>query len=262
MKRIVTALIVDPSPLFREGLRRILGGASYRPVQTAASVDEVAAETLADPELSLCIVGMGTDREAALQAIHRVKGLNPSLPVVLLGPRCDNDFVVAALKAGAGGFLLKNVSCEALLKSLDLVVLGEVVVPAAFFHHQAIGELPQAAETTHMTDIEPPSAIEPATTAVAPATHRLSNRETTILRDLVQGASNKCIARRLEITEATVKVHIKGILRKIQAKNRTQAAIWAINHLVERRNSAQESDDISVGHRTRGLDGTVNGSLA
>ena len=70
---------------------------------------------------------------------------------------------------------------------------------------------------------------------MSPPAKGLSVRETVILRCLMDGDSNKIIARKFDITEATVKVHVKAILRKIQAKNRTQAAIWAASHLPSNR---------------------------
>jgi two-component system nitrate/nitrite response regulator NarL len=77
----------------------------------------------------------------------------------------------------------------------------------------------------------PTALIEPEPSAQdAEPSSNLSSRETAILNALVQGASNKIIAYRLSITEATVKVHVKAILRKIQVRNRTQAAIWALHH--------------------------------
>ena len=97
------------------------------------------------------------------------------------------------------------------VKSLDLVVLGEAVLPVSALDLCYLGG-------SYEFGVE----------------HRikgLSARETMILRCLMDGDSNKIIARKFDITEATVKVHVKAILRKIQAKNRTQAAIWAASHL-------------------------------
>jgi two-component system nitrate/nitrite response regulator NarL len=71
---------------------------------------------------------------------------------------------------------------------------------------------------------------------VDPGMHKFSNREAEILRCIMQGEPNKVIARKLEVTEATIKVHVKAILRKIGVGNRTQAAMWATEHLPRRRN--------------------------
>ncbi len=113
--------------------------------------------------------------------------------------------------AGAHGYLIKDISVEALLQSLLLVMLGEKVFPT----HLAtllVNGMPNTAPASIVTS------------------HGLTERECQVLRCLVQGDSNKMIANRLNITEATIKVHMKSLLRKINATNRTQAAIWALNN--------------------------------
>ena len=121
----------------------------------------------------------------------------------------DLQKVIAAFHAGADAYLMKSISCEVLLKTLDLVILGEPVYPAATL-----------------------SSLRGKSTLVDSKSSKiLSCRELAILRCLMDGSPNKVIARKLEIAKATVKVHIKTILRKIQAKNRTQAAIWGMSHL-------------------------------
>ena len=125
--------------------------------------------------------------------------------------------MLSAFQAGADGYLIKTISSDVLTASLDLVMLGEVVFPSAALNLG--GEADQPAEPVVNQDVN----------EVSP--RGLSVRETVILRCLMQGDSNKLIARRFDITEATVKVHVKAILRKIHAKNRTQAAIWAASNL-------------------------------
>jgi two-component system nitrate/nitrite response regulator NarL len=124
-----------------------------------------------------------------------------------------SDMTVEALReamsAGADGFLMKEVSPEALLQSLELVMLGEKVFPTNL-----------AAMLLDLT-----SAPTPLNSI-----RGLSSREREILQLLMTGASNKLIAIRLGIAEATVKVHLKTLLRKIDVNNRTQAAIWAMNN--------------------------------
>ena len=107
------------------------------------------------------------------------------------------------------GLLLKNQGAESLLKTVDLILLGQRLFPAA-----ALGATRTGAE-----DVLSPERCS--------TLRRLSERECQVLDQLAEGSSNKVIARRLGITEATVKVHVKAILRKINAKNRTQAALRA-----------------------------------
>jgi two-component system nitrate/nitrite response regulator NarL len=120
------------------------------------------------------------------------------------------------------------VACEVLVKYLDLVMLGEVVFPSAM----VLSSLPisgGASAIERASAAEVPESLQ-AISAGAPI-RTLSSREAEILHCLMQGAPNKIIARKLEVAEATVKVHIKAILRKIRVTNRTQAAMWAVAHL-------------------------------
>lgn len=114
--------------------------------------------------------------------------------------------------AGASGYLLENISRDTLGKSLTLVGAGGKVFP------------PELAP--YISNFAVKSA-EPANGATFPNELRLSGRELEILHCLTRGQSNKAIGQTLEIAEATVKVHVKRILRKIHASNRTQAALWA-----------------------------------
>ena len=124
------------------------------------------------------------------------------------------DVLRDAMTCGADGFLMKDVSPEALIQSLQLIMLGEKVFPTNL-----------AAMLLDMNST--PSPVN--------SLRGLSPREQEILQALVTGASNKLIANRLGITEATVKVHLSTLLRKIDVNNRTQAAIWAMNNGFHRR---------------------------
>jgi two-component system nitrate/nitrite response regulator NarL len=106
---------------------------------------------------------------------------------------------------------------------VELVMMGETVFPPAFLSFAL-------ADGHHESNRASSESSSGATLNAGTVDPRLSPRERTILRCLTEGDSNKCIARKIEIAEATVKVHIKAILRKIQVQNRTQAAIWGVNH--------------------------------
>ncbi|WP_181832707.1 helix-turn-helix domain-containing protein [Bosea caraganae] len=117
---------------------------------------------------------------------------------------------------------MKTINCSTLIKSLELVMLGESIFPSAILTRMA---------DEHGLDIEIEDEIAVEEPPILHSSRSLSAREMQILQCLVRGQSNKMIARNLDIVEATVKVHIKAILRKIHVQNRTQAAIWAVNRL-------------------------------
>jgi two-component system nitrate/nitrite response regulator NarL len=120
----------------------------------------------------------------------------------------------AAFAVGADGYLTRQLSYTHMMLMLELVAFGEKVVPKEFV-------------IDFMSHAPPAPQARPASEK---AGKDLSDRERSILRCLVDGAANKVIGRNLGITEATVKVHVKSILRKLNLTNRTQAAIWVVNN--------------------------------
>src|SRR5262249_8471445 len=133
--------------------------------------------------------------------------------IVVIGDGCDCATVRQALALGASGYLARQVSYEPLILMLELVSMGEKVLPTEFVE--------DFASNGHVTPITKWDDVK--------ARNNLSEREIGILRCLVEGDANKVIARKLGIAEATVKVHVKAILRKLHVLNRTQAAIWVVN---------------------------------
>ena len=134
--------------------------------------------------------------------------------------------LVSAFRAGANGYFADVMTCDVFIKSMELVMMGETIFPPAFLSFVLDpegGHLGEAAPR----DEKSQAILITTEDTLAP---QLSTREKSILRCLIEGDSNKCIARKIDIAEATVKVHVKAILRKIRVQNRTQAAIWGMNN--------------------------------
>ena len=198
-------ILIETNRLFREGLKHLLNGTRFE-VGAEFNTAELAleaGETGAAPDLVLS--GQPVRDEAELRAL---RDAFPTAWIVVLADDLSVDVLRAAMGGGADGFLSKSMSPEALIQSLQLVMLGEKVFPTNL-----------AAMLLDMTAAGPQHSVR-----------GLSPREQEILQALVTGASNKMIANKLGITEATVKVHLKTLLRKIDVHNRTQAAIWAMNN--------------------------------
>jgi two-component system nitrate/nitrite response regulator NarL len=240
MKRKVVTVVVEPKTLFREGLARLLSNTCYGPVRSISSIDDLVdgaplkgGEALFIIGSSACKEGAGGDR--ALSKLTQIKQLNPEARLIVLGDAFDARDVVAALRAGANGYILNTTRSEALIKSLDLVMFGNTVLPSEFSravreHQSASTEIAvSSAMPEFMLGADPMEMPRQFDLGIDP--RKLSSRETAILSCLTLGESNKSIARRVGITEATVKTHIKAILRKIRVRNRTQAALWALNNL-------------------------------
>ena len=129
-----------------------------------------------------------------------------------------------AFRAGAHGYFV-NVSCDAFIRSIELMAMGGTVFPPAFLSFAL--DIKSDRGTKAPLPDENERAIFVATEDTVA---QLSPREKSVLRCMIEGDSNKNIARKIDIADATVKVHVKAILRKLQVQNRTQAAIWAKNH--------------------------------
>ena len=149
--------------------------------------------------------------------MEQVREMQPDMKLVVLVDDLDRKLLADYFGAGVDGYLLKDVSTQALIASLNLVLTGERVFSS--------GLIPMVVEQA--TAAKPTENIGNSVDGV-----ELSERETEILRHLAVGEANKVIANQLNVAEATVKVHIKHILKKTAVQNRTQAAIWAINNRI------------------------------
>ncbi|WP_439497819.1 LuxR C-terminal-related transcriptional regulator [Bosea sp. (in: a-proteobacteria)] len=220
--RGIPTVLVEQSTLFREGLCKLLAKRGFLVIAMASSVDELDAATLPDVEAELIIVGAKDDDTWLEKNIRALRTRFPDTQIVVLADRYNPDQVHTAFRLSARGYLMKTISSSTLIKSLELVMLGESIFPSAILTRIV---------NDHGLDIEIADEIAAEIPPISHSSRTLSAREMQILQCLVRGQSNKMIARSLDIVEATVKVHIKAILRKIQVQNRTQAAIWAINRL-------------------------------
>jgi len=208
----VSVALIDANNLFREGLKALFADGEFHITKEATNLtDALQKMTTGEPPQLIVIDPSAADDP--VQAVTILKSHFPEARLVMLTTRLDAGIMANAIHAGADGFLLKDLSLTALAQSLRLVMMGEKVLPS------------------HLAALLISGRMETSPSSVAPTSQRgLSHREMQILQRLITGDSNKMIANTLGITEATVKVHLKSLLRKINASNRTQAAIWALNN--------------------------------
>jgi two-component system, NarL family, nitrate/nitrite response regulator NarL len=228
----VVCVVVHPSRLAREGLKGILANSRFSPVCTTSSTEEVPSTIASAGEQVVILMGVPEAANMA-QALSTAKVSFPDAPVVVIGDTCNFELVMTALAMGASTFIDENVATSALIKELELVAQGEPVISVLLMKRllgQGSAQAFERAEAPIKRDQQQLSEPEDEDEDEARPNPHLSGREAAILNALVQGASNKIIAYRLCITEATVKVHVKAILRKIHVRNRTQAAVWALHH--------------------------------
>lgn len=214
----ISIVLIDESRLFREGLRRIFEGSPFCIAYEAASFDDIEKRAAELEPLSpeLLVVDSRHCGQTLLDQLYRLRQLLPQPRLVMLTDHMKLNRLAIALSAGVDGYLLKDLSGDALLQSLQLVLLGEKVFPTDLANLLVNNRIISAG------DIAPHGHIA--------GTFELSPREEQILHCLANGYPNKVIANALDITESTVKGHLKALLKKINVQNRTQAAVWALNH--------------------------------
>jgi DNA-binding NarL/FixJ family response regulator len=209
MTRIV---IADDQALFREGLRTLLSiWPEMEVVGEAADGDEAVAlvETLRP---NVVLMDLRMPKVDGIQATARIRAGWPDIPVLVLTTFDDDANLFGALKAGAAGYLLKDVSSETLVSAIQAATRGE-----SFLQSTVTGRV--VAAFARLMESRGPAAEA----LVLP----LSPREREIVSLLGSGASNKEIADRLNLAEGTVKNHVTSILAKLDVRDRTQAAIRA-----------------------------------
>jgi len=202
-------LVIDDHPLLRKGVLQLIDMDDELIAVGEASngADGVElAETL-DPDLILLDLNMrGMDGIATLKAL-REEGV---VSRIIIYSVSDNDEdVVEAMKAGADGYLLKDMEPEDLLERLKQAALGKMVV------------------SENLTEVLA-SALRSKPKTDAINLNNLTGREKQILKLIASGLSNKMIAKKLDIAEGTVKVHVKRVLKKLQLRSRVEAAVWGI----------------------------------
>jgi len=226
-RRRIATVLVGRSALLREGVARILEGSDLRIDQSVGTVEELRTESLSRHEAPLLVIECDDQIDFSLGEIERFKLQHPHGRVAALAGDYSGENLISLFEAGTNVLLAKSTSREIFLRALELVVLGETILPRELLPHLRSSPPQQPESAGQIDDIE--EAMEQGEMDVTPS---LSARERSILLCLVDGESNKVIARRIGIAESTVKVHVKTILRKIRAHNRTQAAIWAMNNKI------------------------------
>jgi two-component system nitrate/nitrite response regulator NarL len=225
--RQIATVLVCKNSLMSMGLTHLLSGSSF---QVAAIIPDEASLLAQNfrQAIDLFVLISNDLAEGIANTVAALKAHAPSARVVVFADQFDGEFIRMALQAGADGFCEAHSDRRVLLASLNLIVLGEKMLPAAFVRAILNGGLEKLTPQHEQHEVIDSNT---ASATAAGSVGKLSPREVEILRHLTQGSPNKVIARHLDVAEATVKVHIKAILRKIRVANRTQAAMWASTNL-------------------------------
>lgn len=208
MSTPVRIVIVDDHPLMRKGLAQLLALQGDMQVvgEAAAGADALPLCAREQPDLVILDLNMaGLNGIETLRAL-RETGSNARIAIHTVSDNPDD--LARALRAGADGYLLKDMEPEALIDAIREILDGQLTVS-----RQLSPVMARALRGN-----------EPAPADMA----ALTEREQQILRLIAEGHGNKAIGRRLDITEATVKVHVKHLLKKLNMRSRVEAAIWAV----------------------------------
>ena len=207
-----TIITIDDHPLFRKGLADLIEmDDSLVLIGEAASGEEgLSLAVQLEPDLVLLDINMkGMD---GLETLRALKAADLDSRVMMLTVSDNEEDVLAAIRAGADGYLLKDMEPEDTLESIRAAASGKLVVS------ERLTELLAAALRS---EANTPQDSEEAA---------LTQREHEILDLIAEGLSNKLIARALDISPGTVKVHVKNVLRKLNLNSRVEAAVWALKH--------------------------------
>jgi len=202
---VIRVLVVEDHALVRAGLEELLSGAEDIDVVGVAADGAEAVELAGDAEPDVVLMDLSMPVVDGIEATRRIRSAHEDVRVVVLTSFSDQRRILEALDAGAIGYLLKDAEPDELFRGVRAAAAGEA--PLA----------PKAAQ-----------ALISARQGGAEAD--LTQREEEVLGLIAAGLPNKLIARRLEISEKTVKAHLTNIYRRIGATTRTEAALWATEH--------------------------------
>lgn len=205
-------LVVDDHPLFRKGVIQLIQMISGFTVIGEASSGQESIKLAAQLKPDMILLDLDMRDMSGLEVLKTIKSSNSDARIVMLTVSDQAEDLVACLRAGADGYLLKEMEPEDLLTKLQEAASGHVTLTERLINLLAYS----------MRRESPPKNSDEA---------NLTKQEYKILNLIAEGKSNKLIARQLDITESTVKVHVKHILRKLSLRSRVEAAVWFVGQL-------------------------------
>ncbi len=216
MKERLNVLIADDHGLVRDGLKLALSGLpDLDQTHEAASADEVRVQLAAHPDINLIILDLQMPGVNDLDLLTSLCNTYPDIPVVVLSATEQRHTMQRAIEYGAAGFIPKCCANNVLVSALGLVLSGGVYIPAEMFGDTGDYRIPDGEGTGTDGHLTPGTARHGGFT----------DRQIDVIRLLVDGHTNKTIARELGLSEHTVKIHLSAIFKALGVSNRTEAAI-------------------------------------
>lgn len=204
-------MLVDDHPMLRRGLNDLLSMEDdLLPVAQAGSGQE-ALVMAQSHELDLILLDLNMPNMDGIETIRALRDAGVDTRIVIFSVSDDHDDVLEALRAGADGYLLKDMEPEELIEQIRQAAQGNLVLSAGL--NQVLAQAIRSRPASSQTQVS-----------------MLTKREKDVLKLIAKGKSNKVIARNLDIAEGTVKVHVKRLLSKLGMRSRTEAAVWVVEN--------------------------------
>ena len=214
----IKVIIIDDHTLFREGLQRLLTRHEIDVISSVSNGDD-GLKSIKNLFPDIILLDLRMTDLSGIEVLKNIRQINKALPVVMLTTSDDEKDLIEALRNGASGYLLKDMEPDDLVVALKDVLKGETIVAPNLV--QILAKFHQGDDT----EINITNLIS-----------TLTPRENEILELLAEGQSNKLIAKNLGISDGTVKLHVKSILRKLEIHSRVEAAVIAVEHGLKRKN--------------------------
>jgi NarL family two-component system response regulator LiaR len=205
----IRVLIADDHPVVREGLRSYLQTVEGVEVVGEATDGAEATKLAEDLQPDVVLMDLSMPEVDGIEATRRITESSPSVKVIALTSFATDDKVFPAIRAGAAGYLLKEAEASEVAEAIRKVHRGEPILHPSVAE-RLMREVAAATPRAHRTD--------------------LTARELEVLRLIAAGRSNREIAGELDVAEKTVKTHVSNVLSKLGVTDRTQAALYAVEH--------------------------------
>jgi two-component system, NarL family, nitrate/nitrite response regulator NarL len=216
-----SVVIVDDHPLFRRGLTQLLNTLPHFTLLGEASCGKEGIELVKRCHPDLLLLDLNMKDMSGLDVLKSLKANDLDTRIVMITVSDQAEDLIAALRGGADGYLLKDMEPEQMLESLQAAAAGRIIV---------------SEELTHLLAVSLRQQKRPEN----PEDAGLTEQELRILERIANGKSNKLIGKELDIAEGTVKVHVKHILRKLNLRSRVEAAVWSVENLHKRKHNKGE----------------------
>lgn len=204
-------VLIDDHPLLRQGIKQLVEMEDDIAVVGEASNATDGIRLAIELEPDLILMDLNMPEMNGIEALKKLRELNVSSRIIMFTVSDQEDDVVAALRAGADGYLLKDMEPEDMITQLHQAAVGKMVISNRLTTLLAEALRSNKPQQTSRPDFD-----------------SLTPREKDILRLIAEGLSNKMIGRKLDISDGTVKVHVKHLLKKLGLRSRVEVAVWAV----------------------------------